>query len=194
MLRVLRLTASPHVIAMGVAAGSFASFTPFLGFHFVTAWIICFFTRGSYFAGAVGTFFGNPLTFPFIWASTLAVGRVVLHGGDVSAAANFETPELTLDLILYSFNTVLPVMQAMLIGSVPVGVPVCIVIYFIVRKMAQAYQNSRLKMLADKARSDLALKLEQSDHQETNNTPKMTTAPITDIQMPMASKPSRKAS
>ena len=35
--RVLRLSATPHAIAAGVAAGVFASFTPFLGFHFVIA-------------------------------------------------------------------------------------------------------------------------------------------------------------
>ena len=40
--RVLRLTATPHAIAAGVAAGVFASWMPFLGFHFVIAAALAF--------------------------------------------------------------------------------------------------------------------------------------------------------
>ena len=35
IMRVLRLTASPHAVAVGVAAGVFVSWTPFIGVHFV---------------------------------------------------------------------------------------------------------------------------------------------------------------
>ncbi|MEO1066212.1 MAG: DUF2062 domain-containing protein [Pseudomonadota bacterium] len=161
LLRVLRLTASPHVIAMGVAAGVFASFTPFLGFHFVTAWTICFFTRGSYFAAATGTFFGNPLTFPFIWASTLAAGRFILSGLGVDRADQFEAPDLSFSLIVNSFDTVWPMIKAMTLGSLPIGIPVAFVCYLVVRQMARIYQKSRLKMLADKARSDWANRLDR---------------------------------
>ena len=78
--RVLRLTASPHSIAAGVAAGVFASVTPFLGFHIIMATIICYLIRGNVIAAAIGTMFANPLTLPLIWGSTLEVGRFLLHG------------------------------------------------------------------------------------------------------------------
>ena len=160
MLRVLRLTASPHVIAMGVAAGSFASFTPFLGFHFVIAFAICFVMRGSYVAAATGTFFGNPLTFPFIWGSVLTAGRWILYGPSREGAPEIKVPELSADMIWNSFDVVWPVIKAMAVGSLPVGIPVAFVIYLIVRQMARIYQKSRLKMLADKAKVNWAKRLD----------------------------------
>ena len=160
MLRVLRLTASPHVIAMGVAAGSFASFTPFLGFHFVIAFAICFFTRGSYVAAATGTFFGNPLTFPFIWGAVLAAGRWVLYGPSREGAPPLKVPELSADMIWNSFDVVWPVIKAMAVGSLPVGIPIAFVIYLVVRQMARIYQKSRLKMLTDRAKTNWAKRLD----------------------------------
>ncbi len=38
-MRILRLTASPHAVAVGVAAGVFVSWTPFIGVHFVMAFV-----------------------------------------------------------------------------------------------------------------------------------------------------------
>ena len=54
--RVLRLTASPHAISAGVAAGVFASFTPFIGFHFLIAFFVAYFIAGNFIAAASGTF------------------------------------------------------------------------------------------------------------------------------------------
>ena len=166
MLRVLRLTASPHVIAMGVAAGAFASFTPFLGFHFVIAFAICFVMRGSYVAAATGTFFGNPLTFPFIWGSVLTAGRWILYGPSREGAPEIKVPALSADMIWNSFDVVWPVIKAMAVGSLPVGIPVAFVIYLIVRQMARIYQTSRLKMLADKAKTNWAKRLDSQLHAE----------------------------
>ena len=38
--RTVRLRATPHAIAMGIAAGVFVSWTPFIGLHFVSAFAI----------------------------------------------------------------------------------------------------------------------------------------------------------
>ena len=76
--RISRLTGSPHTIAAGVAAGVFASFTPFMGFHFLLAFALAYVLAGNMIAAALGTFVGNPLTFPFIWASTFSFGRTLL--------------------------------------------------------------------------------------------------------------------
>ena len=161
MLRVLRLTASPHVIAMGVAAGVFASFTPFLGFHFVVAFTVCFFMRGSYFAAATGTFFGNPITFPFIWASVLSAGRFVLDLAGYAETQRMDMSQLNFEMIVNSFHTVWPLIKTMSIGAVFVGAPVGCICYFIVKQMAKVYQKSRLKMLADRARAGWADRLDR---------------------------------
>ncbi|MEO1399345.1 MAG: DUF2062 domain-containing protein, partial [Pseudomonadota bacterium] len=76
--RILRLTASPHAIAAGVAVGAFTSFTPFMGLHFLLAAVLAWVLRGNLIASALGTFFGNPLTFPFIWAGAYKAGHFVL--------------------------------------------------------------------------------------------------------------------
>jgi len=68
--RVLRLTASPHAI----------------GLHFIIAFVVAYIIAGNFLAAASGTFFGNPITFPFIWASTYNLGNFILSG---------ETPEET---------------------------------------------------------------------------------------------------
>ena len=76
--RMARLKASPHTIALGFAAGAFASFTPFVGLHFIIAGLIAFALRSSILASAIGTVVGNPLTFPFIWLATYNVGAALL--------------------------------------------------------------------------------------------------------------------
>ena len=45
--RVMRLEASPHAIAAGVAAGAFASCTPFVGFHFILSFVLAWVIGGS---------------------------------------------------------------------------------------------------------------------------------------------------
>lgn len=193
MLRVLRLTASPHVIAMGVAAGVFASFTPFLGFHFVVAFTICFFARGSYFAAATGTFFGNPLTFPFIWASVLKAGRFVLDITGGAETQRMDLSQLNFETIVNSFHTVWPLMKTMSVGALPVGIPVACVVYFIIKKMAKVYQKSRLKMLADRARADWADRLDrqlQAEYEQSlKEQDKFGKAAVTDVKK----KPKNKA-
>ncbi len=72
--RVLRLSGSPHAVAAGVAAGAAASCTPFIGFHFILAFVVAFFLRGNMFAAAIGTAVGNPITFPVIWVTTFQLG------------------------------------------------------------------------------------------------------------------------
>ena len=78
--RVRRLSATPHAVALGFAAGVFVSATPFIGFHMVlaalTAWII----GGSIVAAILGTFVGNPLTYAFFWIATFEVGSLMLGG------------------------------------------------------------------------------------------------------------------
>ena len=76
--RILRLSASPQSVALGVCAGAFASFTPFVGLHFVLAFIIAWAIRGNIIASALGTFVGNPITFPIIWIVTHELGSFLV--------------------------------------------------------------------------------------------------------------------
>jgi uncharacterized protein len=78
--RVKRLPGSPYHIARGVGVGVYISFTPFFGFHFVTAALLAMLFRGSIVAAILGTFFGNPVTFPFIATGCLTLGNWFLNG------------------------------------------------------------------------------------------------------------------
>lgn len=78
MCRLSRLRVCPHRISLGFAAGAFASFTPFIGFHFLLAAALALVMRGNLLASAAGTVVGNPLTFPFIWLATFQIGSAIV--------------------------------------------------------------------------------------------------------------------
>ena len=92
--RLSRIKDSPHKISRGIAAGVFVSFTPFFGFHFLLAAIIAFVIRGNVLSAILATFFGNPLTFPFIsggslWLGTFLLGRDFSEGQFRSSRNSF---------------------------------------------------------------------------------------------------------
>lgn len=160
--RILRLTGSPHAISAGVAAGVFASFTPFMGFHFLTAFLVAYIIAGNLLAAALGTFFGNPVSFPFIWASTYTTGNFLLnrsseykdeHQGDTLSSLEVG------DFWEHGFSSIIdqligiwnPVIKPMLVGSIPVGVSVSIAIYIVTRWFAIKFKNRRQRQIERKA-------------------------------------------
>lgn len=76
--RVRRLPDTPHKIARGIWAGVFISFTPLFGLHFLGAALIAWALRGNIIASAIGTFFGNPLTYVPIGLVSLQTGYFIL--------------------------------------------------------------------------------------------------------------------
>lgn len=151
--RVVRLSASPHAIALGFAAGAFASCTPFVGFHFLIAAAIAFLLGGNLIASAIGTAVGNPLTFPFIWATTFNIGRYILP----AAKASLSPGPMSHHFFSQSIETILPIISRMLIGAVPLGIVVGAVCYFVVRSLTAAYQEARRRRL--RQRTPLGLKI-----------------------------------
>ena len=76
--RLRRLPDEPHRIARGVFAGVFVSFTPFFGFHFLSAALLGWVLRGNIIAALLATFVGNPLTTPFIAITSVELGHRLL--------------------------------------------------------------------------------------------------------------------
>ncbi len=76
--RLRRLPDPAHKISRGIGAGVFASFTPFFGFHFVTAGLVAWALRGNILASMLATFFGNPITFPIIATISVELGTWML--------------------------------------------------------------------------------------------------------------------
>ena len=141
--RVMRLTATPHAIAAGVGAGAFASFLPYLGFHFLIAMGIAWFLRGSLLASMLGTAIGNPLTFPIIWAAGLATGREILQMTGPHAAEQMRIGELLAqgDLL----NLWGPLVYPMTVGGAALGLVVGVVSYVITRWAVAGFQARRRK-------------------------------------------------
>ncbi len=82
--RIKRIPDTPHKIALGFAAGLFASFTPIFGLHLVLGGLFAWLVRGNILAGIVATFTVNPVTLPFIAAISLWTGREVFGLGSDS--------------------------------------------------------------------------------------------------------------
>lgn len=153
MLRLWRIDASSHSIALGCAAGVFAIFTPFLGFQMMLAALLALTLRGSVFASAVGTFAGNPLTYPAIWISTFTVGNLF-----TGSSANAEIGQLSNgatalgrsiraanpDGVASAVQGLWPILKPMALGSLPLGGVTAMLIYFIVRHLADARKVRRL--------------------------------------------------
>jgi uncharacterized protein (DUF2062 family) len=148
--RVLRLTATPNAIALGFAAGAFASFTPLVGFHFLTAFALAWLIRGNLIAAALGTSVGNPLTFPFIWASTFKVGQWILHGRAPETDPHQVHRQFQHGLLEKSLDSLWPMLKPMFIGAVPIGLTVACVSYVIVYKSVEVYQRRRRNKIASR--------------------------------------------
>ena len=74
-LSLKRLKGSPNELAIGLSSGIAVSFTPFIGFHALIALSLAWILRGSMAAALVGTLFGNPWTFPFLWYISIELGN-----------------------------------------------------------------------------------------------------------------------
>lgn len=146
--RVLRLNGSPHAIAAGVAAGVFASFTPYLGFHVLGAFALAWLLGGNLIASAIGTFVGNPLTFPVIWATTLETGRFLL-GYQSSPSDRW----IGWRLMHMEFDALWqPLLKPMTLGGLIWGAAAGIVAYLLLRGSIAAFQQQRRRRLLERAR------------------------------------------
>ena len=148
--RMARLSASPHAIALGFSAGAFASFTPFVGFHFILAGLLAFVLRASILASAIGTVVGNPLTFPFIWLGTYNVGAALLGREakpEVALALSQDSQSvLSEGLAAYAgglLRHIEPVFFPMIIGGTLLGFACGVVCYFIVRISVDRFKERR---------------------------------------------------
>jgi uncharacterized protein len=151
-MRVLRLTASPHAIAAGVTAGVVSSWTPFIGFHFILAFVLAYLIAGNLIAATLGTAFGNPLTFPFIWASTWEVGNFIL-GTERSGSRQIDLVGLFNRLDLWQLWG--PVLKPMLIGAAPLAAVSGALVYSLTYYGVRGFQARRRARLAARARARL---------------------------------------
>lgn len=165
LLRVRRLPDPAHKISRGIAAGVFASFTPFFGLHFFLSATIAYLIRGNIMAALLATFVGNPFTFPLIAAISMEIGTWLLG-----------TPPVPLPFVLASFSDAaveiwrnfvaiftsaeaewgdLPmffgrVFLPYLIGGIAPGIACAFAFYILSEPLIRAYQKARVARLKKK--------------------------------------------
>lgn len=158
--RILRLTATPHAIAAGVAAGVFTSWTPFLGFHILMALVITYLLAGNMVAAAIGTGFANPLTFPLIWTSSYELGTFMLENGRMREE-NIDLAQLFGHLKFMELWD--PVLKPMLVGSIPLGLVFALAFYGLTYWGVNVFRERRRMRI--EARAKARLKGRYTGHQ-----------------------------
>ncbi len=167
--RLKRLPDSPDKISRGLAYGVFTSWSPWFGFHIIFAMLMGKFMRGNVFAAAVGTFFGNPFTFPFIIAFSLRLGNWLLgrdlnehdirNVGRAFRDASKVVWESIKSIFGYGHNELAgladffsEVVLPYFIGGSLLGLVFSIASFFLTRPLIRAYQAIRRKKVIEKAR------------------------------------------
>ena len=144
--RLRRLSDTPYAVALGFAAGVFTAVTPFLGTHMVMAVLLAWVIGGSVVAALLGTFVGNPLTYPLIWYSTYQVGNLML--GEPAERQNID---LSGGIFQSSLDQLWPILKPMTLGCVPVGLALAGLSYILVRPMVEAYKHRRRRELGPRS-------------------------------------------
>lgn len=177
--RMRRLPDQPHRIARGVAAGTFISFTPLFGLHFVGAAVIAWLIRGNIVAALLGTFVGNPVTMPFIAVMSVALGRWMLGvegtlsphmiSGDFTRAVSDlwhnlgamfnHQPTHWHGLAAFWREIFLPY----LVGGILPGLIAAVAFHYLTLPLFHAYQNRRAKKAHERADKRRAARQQQAE-------------------------------
>ena len=147
--RILRLSASPHAVAAGVAAGAFSAFTPLLGFHVILALALAYLTAGNLLAAALATTIANPLTIPLIALATFRLGEVLLGIQSAQAVTSGELFHMLEHLELSELWQ--PVLKPMLVGAGILGASVAVIAYGATRFAVRSFKARRHARLIERA-------------------------------------------
>ena len=134
-LKLVRVKDTQDKLAIGFACGSMVSFTPLIGFHFFLAVIFAYILRGNIVASLIGTFVGNPFTFPFIWIFIYKVGNIFFKNDQ----------NVSLELTFQSlFDQGYDILMPMLIGSLIVSIPIWLISYFTLKFLMSSFKKRRV--------------------------------------------------
>ncbi len=161
LLNLKRMKGSSHEIALGLACGIAISFTPFLGLHALLAITFSWVLRGSMAAALIGTLFGNPYTFPFIWYLSYEIGKLFITDS-TNLNTQYLLPSLKEEMIVLfllikniflttdftliknNFNS-LKFIPIMALGSIPMIFVSWFLSYFAFQNIIQSYKKKLLK-------------------------------------------------
>ena len=159
-----------------MSCGIFASFTPLFGLHFLIAGLLSYVLRANVLASLIGTFIGNPITFPIITVFNLKLGEWILGSSEYSSGDGGKIFEGFLDfifLIYKSFFTEgsirennVPRMNEFLngifipysLGGLILGIFISVISYFLLRPLVSTYKKKRDSLKARRLKKKLMRK------------------------------------
>ncbi len=175
-IRLKRIPDTPHKISLGMSCGIFASFTPLFGLHFLIAGLLSYVLRANVLASLIGTFIGNPITFPIITVFNLKLGEWILGSNEYSSGDGGKIFEGFLDFIFLIYKSLftegsigensVPRMNEFLygvfipysLGGLILGISVAIISYFLLRPLVSTYKKKRVFLKARKLKKKLMRK------------------------------------
>lgn len=120
----------------------------FVGLHFIIAAAIAYICAGNIIASALGTAFGNPLTFPFIWAASYKLGMYMLVDNFQGQVPSIHLGRLFRDLDLNQLWQ--PVIKPMLLGCLPFALGFGLLFYIVTYMSVATFQAQRRKRMLKK--------------------------------------------
>ena len=142
-LRLIRIQATPHTIAVGLAVGIFAGLLPILPFQTFVAVALAFVVRGSKVAAALGTWITNPLNWIPFYMMCYYIGKAVVPF-EIPA---FDPTQLEMTQMMdmgWKFFVV------MIVGGLVVAVPGTIISYVAAYKGVALYRKRKAARMAQK--------------------------------------------
>ena len=135
-LRLIRIQATPHTIAIGMAAGVFIGLLPVLPFQTVLALGLAFIVRGSKIAAALGTWVSNPLNWVPLYLLFYHIGKAILPF-DVPP---FNPSQLELEQMI---EAGWKLVAAMMAGGLIIAIPSAIIAYIATYKGVALYRERK---------------------------------------------------
>ncbi len=160
--RILRGADSTYRITAGLSLGVAVSFIPLIGTHIIQAAFLSVLIRASWLASVVGTVWGNPWTFPFLFWMSYKTGVFVcsLFGfSDFVALPDFMTSDYFFAeptaFMAYLFGNPLRLFLPMVLGGYICAIlfwPVIYaILYYPVKKAQTLYRKERMKRIYKQA-------------------------------------------
>ena len=128
--KLIKISDTPHSISLGFSIGVFASFTPLIGVHIILAILLSWILKANYFSSVLGTFIGTPLTYPFIWFSSLYVGNIFIPIEDFNLIELGNSSFYSLEIL----SNIKPLIPSFLIGALMVGLASAFLSYIFAKK------------------------------------------------------------
>ncbi len=141
---VVRVDATPHRLALGLALGIFMATTPFLGLQVCGAMGLAWLFGASVPAAVMGTFWANPITCPLLWLASYRLGASLLaieEGGEiVRLAGGFDAVKSAAlapgrSTLGAAFDLLWPVAKPLTLGAVLIGMVSAAVFYCVARRV-----------------------------------------------------------